>query len=763
MGALENLKTIDIRPWLRGAQPMAIPTEFATVDAAAPLPADRRGTHHSAARLDKIRDFVRTGKFRRAEDVQKASPNMLGFVQSRVREFLSAPVAPPTLASGDGDAFVSAKSGQQLSCAAWAHRIELPGVDLAAVEQRLIAWFDALAASDVWDMSKRGTGSGSYAFSQHKEAAHIAVAFGFARYFLSAPTRRAVQERLLRCAWHAVGQWSDGRVGRWFPNRQVGEYAKGMETGFFDYSYGAGNPFRYFWLGADQRTQRPVWQVPRIASSFGNQWGDAIACAGLAAALNPQCPELLGHVKRAQYEQLTFGCHGPTGLPAEIGARADDYGYPGQGLTYGSVLANGAMLAAASAAVCLGDRDMLDFETSDGAMGSAGGPKSLRRMIQSIIDLRSGKLPMQSCDQTGTLGTNPLVPRDDSRSYTITNAKGKEKVHELTMVQWAEFFPSLNVADFYRRRGDFAGKPLPGTSGLELDSGNVYGKEYVSYLPVDPAIFLSFQDVLLSSAVTPAEPPAPSPAPAPVTPQEPEKMQPSDFTMRAKAETAAGTEIVVHLTPGRSKCLVTGTVSGELIFKAQEGEKGGDVNLGRVTGPQWAVEVPSGTAGGVRRAYVGSVQTAKFTLSSTFGVIDAVSAKADGSVQANVGLWGLTITGATVAGRPMTVTGFDAAATTLQRPILVASGVPAGDQTVTVKFSNGATATKTVTVPAAAPAPVPAPAPPAPEQVTITVPKAAFDEVRALVEEWAQLEAQEKAIDARRVQVQARINALVGD
>ena len=513
--ALGSFPTVNIASWLNAGGPMQIPSGNRTVVTATTLPADRRGTHHSAARLTTIAGHIANSgsKFRTAGDYQSGSPAMLQLVQQRLTTFMNRPVVVPNLAATASDTFVSYTDAFLLFTASWAYRV---GLDTSStLDTRVQEWFGALATqTPTWDLLSRGT-AGDYMFSAHKANSQLAAAYGFARYRITnASYRQQLEQQFLRNAWHAVGSWSYKKMGDWFPNRLNDDYSN-PNAGWFDYSYGAGNPYQYIHLGVKSDGSTKFWQIPSTAASFGNQWGQCLASAALGAVLVPDRTELLNHVKRAFMEQIAFGCFpiafGAGCVPSEVGIRADDRGNHDQGIIYSGMLVNGAGLAAAAAKVSLSDTDMFDYVTSAGARGSAGGAKSFAKMVQSMLDLRSGVIPMASVDRGPQLGL-PSTPLTVASNRLFTNFQtypGKpsvDRAHETNYLFWREFDPSIKAHDYYKRTGDFAGKPLLGTSGFSIDIGNTYGNEYGTDIPLDPALLFSFQD-LLGNSTTPAPPP----------------------------------------------------------------------------------------------------------------------------------------------------------------------------------------------------------------------------------------------------------------
>ena len=728
--ALSSLKTVDISGWLKGSSPMSIPAKYASLGAPAPLPADGRGVLHSAERLARIKAFASNGKFRTTGDVQAKSPAQLDMLKARVAKFVSSTWSLPNVVTANTDTFVDWTSGARLyaACFGW-HTGITPGADVLA---KIRDAFGALAANAQWDLSKRGT-NGGYPFSSGKEVGFIAAAYGMARYDLDASTRLAIENTLLRCGWYAIGEIADGHVGSRFPGRLSGDYSR-FDKGYFDYSYGDLKAARrYFWLGADADTGQTIWQSPLTASDMGNQWGQVVVVAGLAAALTGQ-PDLLAHVKRAYFEVLRYGVHGPTCLPAEVGARADDYGYPGQGLVYSSILVNGLVAIAGSAAVSLGDRSMLDFETSEGCMGSEGGPKSLTRVVNALLAARSGKIAMQSAGETPTLGY-PKVPIDPKRRYSVYLKDGSEKLHEIPMAAFAAtFLPGVNAADIYRRTGDFAGVPLPGTVG-SVDTGNDFPGEYASSMPTDPIPLFSAQDRILNAGASTAEPPAPPPvvvlpppAPAPA-PSSADIV--SSFLLHADAGGANPQALQVWVTPGQLRIGITGSVAGDLVLKGQSGEP--DIPLGAVggNGPIALLREITPAQAGVYRAVVDNVQTAPFTVDGTF--IGNPRAQAIGNtIVASVEVWGHRLASATAmqlggSPVPMVLNEADPSTPSMRTDGASLHGLGAGAYAVQLRFEDGqvkdvkglVTVTASAEVPAPPPQPAPAPVPAVPDPAPV--------------------------------------------
>lgn len=609
---LGSFPTFNIAPWLNGGGPMQIPSTYRTVSTAAALPGDQRGTHHSAARLATIAGFVSSGssKFRATGDFQSASPPMVTYLQSRLAAFKSRPVNVQNFAGAATDSFVDAVDGYLLFLATWAYRV---GLDTTtALRDKVNAWMAAyIANTSRWDLLQRGT-NGDYQFSCHKEAANIAAAYGLWRYEMSAGDRAAMQQQILRNGWYAIGQISYQHVALWFPNRLNDDYST-YSTGYFDYSYGGGNPYQYIHLGAKWDGSTKYWQIPLVAASFGNQWGQAMANASLAAALNPDRPELAAHVKRAFMEQIAFGCY-PIGmgsgcLPAEVGIRAGDYGIHDQGMVYGSLLVNGCGIAAKAFQVSLSDTDLLDYTTSMGVMGAGGGTKSFARMVQSMLDCRSGVIQLASVDPGAALG-QPATPISVPAYRRLNNFQtdpGKtpiDRCHEVAYLAWRELDSNIRADNYYKRAGDFAGLPMIGTSGNGLDSGNTYGNQYGVDLPVDPAVLFSYQD-LLGVSVSPGPPPPTSTPTVPTIVSVSSVAGSTDFT--ARVYVPAGTAGTVWLENQNSAV----TIADISLGSAAAGAYTTITRTGSNTGPDgvWKLKLVVGAT---------TVRSDEFTLDGPF-------------------------------------------------------------------------------------------------------------------------------------------------
>lgn len=265
---------------------------------------------------------------------------------------LANDAAAPSLTLADGDCIAASDA----AVAAWLESCAAMG-SLLSVRQPANRYTNADGTV--------GVSRDSY-FGEAAWLARAVVAWGHARGNMSG-RRRAIVDGWLCADAEWLAAFMDGQLSALWPNRAADDYIVRAGAAV------AANPYSTKRLYAGGRL------IPHTAMYYNNRRATMAFFVGLAG-LTFDDAALIECAKRYMREWVMFGVF-PDGEQGEW-ERADDYGIPAAGVTYGCMNVGAAMEMAARLAE-RGDTSLRDFWTVDGAHGTQS---AVRKTVFTAFD-----------------------------------------------------------------------------------------------------------------------------------------------------------------------------------------------------------------------------------------------------------------------------------------------------------------------------------------------------------------------------------------
>ena len=439
------------------------------------LPVEESDTLHvTQAELAIWRKRARTGPYRVQGDRSRHSPGDWQRIVAHTEAFMADPSAgrwPGPVDNNVGGCVLRdggqaedlgyqppVKEASQLRDAAFYAMIENSPTHAQAVKRELIeqARIDGVQFTDRtrWCLDKIGDGSPGFMIANWLTKLLFAIDY----LDVHDPSLFSTSEKELLNIWlRGAAEWmmhdTDTALDELFIDRRVGNYdltevatnAEQLDT----VAYYGGPVVRALHRHYNNRRAAQA----RFVTLTGLHLGD---------------DAYVEHGKRFVKEALMF-TYFPDGSLGEF--ERWEKNVPNRGWTY-AVLITGSMLTIADHLARAGDTELYEFETSQGALGTAGGPKSLESLVEDVLAYADGTYSRFGTDSPRRVGSKKRLIDVEDRLNDWAY------VHDTMLIQSNVYFRNEYISSVYTRKAPGA-PPYP--PNPRHGSGDPEGGEWGIY------------------------------------------------------------------------------------------------------------------------------------------------------------------------------------------------------------------------------------------------------------------------------------------
>ena len=418
---------------------------------ASPLFAQTRwGLFFTQEEVNIWRQRAASGPYRYKGDVKSNSPGDWDRILGNARTFVASPSAwrwRGSTAGGCVQRFSMPEprtEGTKLRDAAFAFRLTDDYQYRDAVRNELLAQaadpLTNFSNSSRWCTPPNGLGDANPGFMIAEWLKRLLVGYDFIRSTLTPGERQTLDVWFLQAGlYFQQSMDSDSGFNRRFVNRSNGNYT------LTDYSTGSErvNPAYAMYYGG--------YSVGFLAQAYNNRWAAIASFVGLVG--QSQAHEGLKKSAKMWYQEWmryaiypngdVADMHRSTGPGVDGGPSNNEKGF---NYSYSSV---GAMTLLADAFARAGDPSLYDYTTSEGAFGTEGTPKNLKKVIINLLDYLNQSKNRYATTNAGNVGKDEYLINGVDPSVSGAN----EVVVDSWFARANLYYQDNKISNAYERKG----------------------------------------------------------------------------------------------------------------------------------------------------------------------------------------------------------------------------------------------------------------------------------------------------------------------